>query len=214
MSYVTDLVTIMLICTPMYIALRVYFLQFKGNKAGDNTIKDGTKTSPSSGDASTLSRKQMLIREVVLGVFVLFMVGLFMFLSFGIYQSPKEMFYYALRRLQTKEGMNLIPFRTICNYFQHFGVINEHFVLNVLGNIFAFVPLGIGLPLLGKQYQNTLKMTALAVLLPVMVEFMQLFIGRQVDVDDIVLNASGIILGYLLYRILHRVFPKIDFLAH
>ncbi|MBO5450368.1 MAG: VanZ family protein [Lachnospiraceae bacterium] len=37
-----------------------------------------------------------------------------------------------------------------------------------------------------------------------MIETSQLFLNRQTDVDDLMLNTVGVILGLLLYKLLNR----------
>jgi len=48
-----------------------------------------------------------------------------------------------------------------------------------------------------------------------MIETAQLFIPRRfVDIDDVILNALGIMLGYGLYLLIKRAYPKVSFLSH
>ena len=42
----------------------------------------------------------------------------------------------------------------------------------------------------------------------VIIELIQLKIGRAFDIDDIILNIVGGILGYFLYRIVDKIFSK------
>ena len=85
--------------------------------------------------------------------------------------------------------------------------------VNIVGNIVMFIPWGFGLPLLWKEYRSFFKLTFLSLFLPVCIEFFQLFVGRTVDIDDIILNFAGGMLGGLLYLMLRLVFPKIGKLA-
>lgn len=71
--------------------------------------------------------------------------------------------------------------------------------LTFAANVFLFFPLGFCPALLwrdGRWWKALLA--ALAV--PAAVENWQLFIGRTFDVDDLILNALGILLGWLLWR--------------
>ena len=44
----------------------------------------------------------------------------------------------------------------------------------------------------------------------VVIEFIQLKIGRAFDVDDIILNMFGGMLGYYLYRLMDRIFGDLS----
>ena len=37
------------------------------------------------------------------------------------------------------------------------------------------------------------------------IEYIQLVIGRVFDVDDIILNLGGALIGYIVYRVIYRV---------
>lgn len=91
-------------------------------------------------------------------------------------------------------GFNLVPFKEIFRY----KVGSTMFNYNVLGNILIFLPFGY---LIG-TYVNPKKIwpviiTALGTSLAV--ELVQFKTGRCFDIDDIILNLVGSIIGYLLY---------------
>lgn len=91
-------------------------------------------------------------------------------------------------------GMNLVPFSEILRY--DFG--SNLFNYNVLGNIAIFIPFGY---IVG-TYVNPKKIWPVIIttfLTSGVVEFVQLRIGRSFDIDDIILNVVGGIVGYLLY---------------
>ena len=67
----------------------------------------------------------------------------------------------------------------------------------LVGNFLMFVPLGIFLPLIFPE-MNRKNSVLLAAAVPFAVEVLQPVIGRSFDVDDVILNALGILAGYLL----------------
>lgn len=80
------------------------------------------------------------------------------------------------------------------------------FIKNVLGNILLFIPLGFYI----SHYLKSDKILfpfIIIVLSSVTIEFTQLKIGRVFDVDDILLNIVGGIIGYLFYKSLKHL-PK------
>lgn len=135
-------------------------------------------------------------REAALAVFVLFMIGLLM-LTIGI---PGQSY-----------AINLVPFRTIISYFRYYGA--SLFLVNFVGNIVMFMPWGFGLVLLWKRKQRLWSIIFHALALTVFIETAQLFVGRSVDVDDVILNFLGSCMGAGLYFLLRKLFPGIGKLA-
>lgn len=67
----------------------------------------------------------------------------------------------------------------------------------LLGNIAMFIPLGFFLPFVTKKAPfNVIWKTA--ILVPLVMEFLQLVFGRSLDVDDLICNFAGIMIGFLL----------------
>lgn len=90
--------------------------------------------------------------------------------------------------------LNLTPFKTITEYFRCDNI--RLFVLNFLGNIFVFMPLGFFPPLLHRRWKGW-RGALFPALCSLGVETAQIFTGRSVDVDDLILNALGGVLGWL-----------------
>lgn len=153
------------------------------------------------------------VRELVLAAFTLFMLGLLaLTLQDGQELLSVKSFAHAWRRLEYGIGVNLVPFRTIRSYLKYMS--NPDIIrVNIVGNIVMFIPWGLGLPLLWKRFRSPWKVGVLALLLPMLIEFCQLFVGRSVDVDDILLNFLGAALGGTLYALLWKCFPKVERLA-
>ncbi|WP_207930571.1 VanZ family protein [Streptomyces hainanensis] len=68
------------------------------------------------------------------------------------------------------------------------------------GNVLLGVPFGVLLPMLFPRIRGLLRVPAFTALVMVMVETAQGLIveGRAFDVDDVILNTSGALVGYLL----------------
>ncbi|EPY2277852.1 VanZ family protein [Clostridium sporogenes] len=79
---------------------------------------------------------------------------------------------------------------------------------NILGNILMFGPLGLLLPLLWKCFRKFFKTVLFGFLVSFAIEFSQLFLARGTDIDDLILNTIGTMLGYLAFVILCKLFPK------
>lgn len=150
-------------------------------------------------------------REAALGVFILFMIGVLALALQGEYQMPSRMFESARRRLATGEGINMVPFRSIRNYFAYYNL--EELVINFVGNIVLFMPWGFGLTLLWKKTQKLWKVVLYSIGLTALIETVQLFIGRCVDIDDLILNFFGSCLGAAIGTILRKRIKSLSALA-
>ena len=117
----------------------------------------------------------------------------FMNLMFLIYVL---LLYQLLTNVETttSSGYNLVPFTEIMRY--KFG--SEMFFYNVIGNILIFIPFGYFV----SSYIKASKVShilAVSIVSSTVVEVVQLQIGRSFDVDDIILNVCGAILGFMVY---------------
>lgn len=99
---------------------------------------------------------------------------------------------------------NFIPFKEIFRY--NFG--SRLFIKNVLGNMLLFLPYGffIGYYLKSEKAYLPLILTIIASLA---IETVQMAIGRVFDIDDIILNIVGGLLGFSLYYLLNKLGDKL-----
>lgn len=104
-------------------------------------------------------------------------------------------------------GNNLVPFKEIMRY----QIGSRLFIKNVIGNIVLFIPYGIFVSLYAKL-DKLFHSLGLVMFASVIVETTQLMIGRVFDIDDIILNIIGGLIGYGIYRIMDRIgdsLPKV-----
>lgn len=105
---------------------------------------------------------------------------------------------------------NLVLFREIKRFILYRNQLGfESFVVNILGNIFAFAPFGFLLPLLNKRYRKLIITVFLSFLFSLCIEAIQ-FVFRVgiFDVDDLFLNTVGGLLGYVCYKIVISIFSR------
>lgn len=100
--------------------------------------------------------------------------------------------------------LNLVPFKEMLRY----DIISKAFIKNVLGNIILYMPFGLFVSsYLGeRKIFPTLFLTFIT---SISVEIVQLLIGRVFDVDDIILNVVGGLLGVLTFIGLDRIKEKL-----
>jgi len=104
-------------------------------------------------------------------------------------------------------GFNLIPLRTIIHDFRNGGT---ELLVNTVGNVAAFVPFGILVAVGFGAWVRSARRVALASFgLSLMIELAQARSGRRVaDVDDLILNTLGGLVGYGLLRAWDRLRVK------
>lgn len=114
----------------------------------------------------------------------------------------------------TQEGYvyNLIPFKEIKRFWKYIfdsDVLGYMARLNIFGNITAFIPFGIFLPYLSKSRIGFVTTFLYTFSLSLAIELVQLTakVG-SCDVDDIILNTVGGLIGYILYLCIRCVFSK------
>lgn len=104
-------------------------------------------------------------------------------------------------------GVNFVPFRTMKNYIKYSGFL--HTLTNIFGNILIFIPYGILVAEIFPKFRKLSKIFLLSFATSFFVEFIQFFIGRSVDIDDLILNVFGSIIGYLIWKkVLRYKFAK------
>jgi glycopeptide antibiotics resistance protein len=126
-----------------------------------------------------------LVLAAVLAAYVLFIVGL-AWLRFPA-ANPRP---------------NWIPFRTIVDDWRTGG---RGFVVNFVGNIVAFLPMGFVPPFIRRSRVTVWQIAAFSLAFSLLIETGQLISGRRVpDVDDLILNTVGGVLGFTLAYTLRR----------
>lgn len=80
---------------------------------------------------------------------------------------------------------------------------------NLLGNIFAFSPLGFFLPMLFKKCGRFKNIFLVSLGASLFIEIVQLiFYLGTCDIDDLILNVLGSLLGYGVYRLFYNLYNK------
>ena len=81
-------------------------------------------------------------------------------------------------------------------------------VLNSFLNVILFVPLGFFLPFLCYRFGKLKNTLLFGFLTSFSVELLQLFTYRKTDINDIITNTVGTLVGFLAFRLITRKQPK------
>ncbi len=138
---------------------------------------------------------RMTARQVFIGLFVAYTVAIILLALQPRFTSDlPASAQTAAARLRSGANINLIPFRSIAQFAS--GGIDTAFLINIVGNVLLFVPLGFCLPFFWPRWRRFTKMLLVGAGFSFTIEFIQLFINRSVDIDDLILNTAGVLLGY------------------
>ena len=101
---------------------------------------------------------------------------------------------------------NFIPFNTVVHYakiaatgsFEFIGL----FLWNIMGNLVMLLPLGAVLPCLFRRIDRFWKVVITVTVTVILIELAQLILRvGVVDIDDLILNLSGAMIGYAILKI-------------
>ena len=122
---------------------------------------------------------------------VLTLTGYFiLFREFSVHNWYDKM----MLRVEKKDHVNLELFKI----FSIYKFSNKQ----VIGNFVMLLPLGIYLPLIYRRMSNVLIVLLVCMLVSVIIELMQLITKyRSADIDDVMLNTAGALVGYGLFWI-------------
>jgi glycopeptide antibiotics resistance protein len=89
---------------------------------------------------------------------------------------------------------NLVPFRSMRH---DWGAGGWSFWVNLVGNVVAFVPFGVLVPRCRTRPTSAWSVGLVALALSGAIELAQYLSGRRIaDIDDVLLNVAGALLGY------------------
>ncbi|MBS4537542.1 VanZ family protein [Clostridium sp. D2Q-11] len=156
-------------------------------------------------------------RELVKFVFVIYVLMLMSVTLFPIYIGiDHDPNYYRL-------PINLIPFK---NVIKEIGMIGTSYggdivfhikliLRNVVGNTILLLPLGVMSPIIWGKFTRVKMIILEGLIVSIFIELLQLIeilsgiaFMRAVDIDDLILNVLGVIIGYLIYKLTFYISNK------
>ena len=178
-GYISDMIPYMIIVLPFILFFRFIYNRLRG------------------------SAKPRLSREIGVVGFLLFMMALFS-------QTVLTFLYTGPEVTRTFANINLIPFRVFRDNYYAITELNywQPFIINFLGNICIFMPIGFMFPLLWSRFNRFWKVAFIGFGISLFIETTQLTQARSTDIDDLWLNTLGSMIGYGLYVVTRRFYPQ------
>lgn len=148
-------------------------------------------------------------------IWILFLIYLILLIKVILFKYPLSMIISMMSNPNATlvvrlQGSNFIPFKTIIYYISG----NEGFriaIANIIGNIVAFIPLGFLLPIIFKRMRKLPKIILTSFSVSLLFEVIQLLIAiGSFDIDDILLNVFGSLIGYIFYILISKNSPLIS----
>ena len=179
LGYIREMIPYMIIALPFIVSFRFIYTRLRG------------------------SDKPRLSREIGVVSFLLFMTALFSqtILTF-LYTGPEV--------TRTFSTINMIPLRVFRDNYYAITELNywQPFMINFLGNICIFMPIGFIIPLLWSRFNRFWKVALIGFGISLFIETTQLTQARSTDIDDLWLNTLGSMIGYGLFVVTKKFYPQ------
>ncbi|MBC8060948.1 MAG: ATP-binding cassette domain-containing protein [Clostridiaceae bacterium] len=89
----------------------------------------------------------------------------------------------------------------------------KFWIINIIGNLFLLAPIAAIVPIIFKKFRNIRSTLILCFLISILIEFLQylsIYFGnmRSVDIDDVILNTLGSLLGFLIFKRIKNTYSR------
>lgn len=111
-----------------------------------------------------------------------------------------------LSDLERKVMLGVPIFDPVLNFIPFSSGIEISTILNII----FFMPFGFLLPTLWNKFRKFIPTVFAGFIFSLIIEVGQLFTIRATDVDDLIMNTLGTILGFILFKILSIIFKKLS----
>lgn len=149
------------------------------------------------------------LREIVLLIFIMYCVGVASQTFIPKIEFGNTKLFLVNQNVFGE--INLIPGKVLVD--SYYEVIHNYnylyFIVDVIGNISLFVPIGFLIPTLWKNVSMK-HILIIALSSSLCIELLQLPQARGTDIDDLWLNVIGAVVGFWIYTILltNQIFQR------
>lgn len=149
-----------------------------------------------------------MIKKISISTILVLYIILVIFVEFVRIPVSEYLSYWDYLKVHS----NFFPFATITEYIRRLAAdtINADTVYrNLIGNVVLFIPLGLIFPYFVEKCRKLLPCLMYSALTVAIVEVLQLLTRQgSFDVDDIILNTVGALIGFGVFSIFKRFLIK------
>ncbi|WP_296837551.1 VanZ family protein [Butyrivibrio sp.] len=142
---------------------------------------------------AAVTRKFSIKREfkLLLVYICLIVIARFVYFDFPIEKGTRPTLYVVLTWTAINK-VTLLPFYFLVDRY-------KGWLMNVIGNIAMFIPVGIVWPVCFDKLDSIKKTVLAGFGLTLFIELSQIFCdGRHTDIDDLILNTCGVVIGAVI----------------
>lgn len=133
-----------------------------------------------------------IYRHLWISAFAVYITSVFYFTNTGTFSDLLQN-HWEIRIHQ----INIYPFTHTIDKLEYFE------------NLLLFMPFGFMIPLVWERYRKLWKITVFGFSFSVLIECSQLLNNRRTDVDDLILNTLGTMIGYFICKLIIYKYDKI-----
>ena len=111
-----------------------------------------------------------------------------------------------LSDLERKVMLGVPIFDPVLNFIP----LSSGIEISTILNIIFFMPFGFLLPILWNKFRKFIPTVFAGFIFSLIIEVGQLFTIRATEVEDLIMNTLGTILGFILFKILSIIFKKLS----
>lgn len=134
--------------------------------------------------------------------------------SISFHDTRESLLYYVfasyLSAVYLRVGMptlQFIRFELSLTLIPFLPMIND--IKNTILNIILFVPLGFMLPFLWKKYNSLRQTLMFGFVTSLFIELLQILTYRATDINDLIANMCGVLLGFSFFKVVARIIPSV-----
>lgn len=137
---------------------------------------------------------------------IIYALSYVLFISYSILMLW-EVFIGPYRSYSGVRRYNIVPLKTILSFIINANHYTTWIVfINLAANIITFIPLGFFLPWLFKSINSLKKTLIYCFSIILFIEIMQFVLNVGIfDVDDIILNMIGSLIGFMFYMFADKI---------
>lgn len=146
-------------------------------------------------------RRRSIRSEASVWLLAFYVILILMFTTFRDSYFPWQLNFHFSRPLS---DINLVFLKE--TWKMVYAQSEVDFIYNCFGNVLCFLPLGFLAPIVFSKKQTFFRVVLGGLIFSIIIETLQFLLETGVsDIDDVFFNTCGMVIGYLLYRIVKKL---------